>query len=187
MCGIFGIISTTSIERKDLKLLVKHSQQRGKDSSGLIFMKDHRYQIYRADHGIDKLLNKVKPYYSPIVLGHSRLITNGLSDNQPVARNDIFVLHNGIIVNDQEIWKELSVERKFQIDSEVIAGIALDHFKNNLPLNDLADVIMKKCKGVVSCAILVQSIGKIVLISNNGSLYVGSKMAPHILLPKNIL
>jgi glucosamine--fructose-6-phosphate aminotransferase (isomerizing) len=175
MCGIFGIIAPQKINRQDLKLLVKQSQQRGRDSSGLIFIKDDRYQIYRADYNIDKLLNRVKPYNSSIVLGHSRLITNGLSDNQPVVRDNIFVLHNGIIVNDEEIWKDLTIERKYQIDSEVIAGIALDHFKNGSSINDLADVIMKKCKGVVSCALVMPDMGKIMLISNNGSLYLGIK------------
>jgi glucosamine 6-phosphate synthetase-like amidotransferase/phosphosugar isomerase protein len=86
MCGIFGIISKEIIDKKDLKFLVKHSQQRGKDSSGLIFLKNDQYQVYRADYNIEKLLNQVKPYHSQIVLGHSRLITNGLSDNQPVIR-----------------------------------------------------------------------------------------------------
>ena len=58
MCGIFGIISQNKIDKKDLKLLVKHSQQRGKDSSGLIYLDNEHYQICRADHDIDKLLNK---------------------------------------------------------------------------------------------------------------------------------
>jgi len=175
MCGIFGIIAPEVINKKDLQLLAKHAQQRGKDSSGLIYLKNDHYQIYRADYDIDKLLNKVKPYKSPVVLGHSRLITNGLGDNQPVVREDVFVLHNGIIVNDEEIWKTLTVERKLQIDSEVIAGITLEHLKNGAPLNELADFIMKKCVGVVSCAVIIQNIGKLLLISNNGSLYFGLK------------
>ncbi len=175
MCGIFGIISSEVINKKDLKLLVQHSKQRGQDSSGLIFMKKNQYQIYRADFNIDRLLRKVKPYDSQIVLGHSRLITNGLSDNQPVIRDNVFVLHNGIIVNEEEIWKNLTVERKFQIDSEVIAAIALEHLKNGYPIETLADVILKKCKGVVSCAMLIQNLGKLILFSNNGSLYTGHK------------
>lgn len=176
MCGIFGVIADKIVSKKELKLLVKHSQQRGKDSSGLIFLKNDQFQIHRADYCIDELLKKTKPYNSSIVLGHSRLITNGLSDNQPVVRDGLFVLHNGIIVNEEEIWKGLSVERKFQIDSETIAGITLDHLKNGYALDDLADSMIKKCKGIVSCAIVIQSIGKLVLISNNGSLYVGTKM-----------
>jgi glutamine---fructose-6-phosphate transaminase (isomerizing) len=175
MCGIFGIIAPKVINKSELKLLVKHSQQRGKDSSGLIFLKDDQYQIFRSDYNIDKLLNKVKPYNSSIVLGHSRLITNGLSDNQPVIRDDIFVLHNGIIVNDEEIWKDLTVERKYQIDSEVLAGIAIEHLKNNRSIEELAGVIMNKCKGIVSCAMVIQNMGKMILMSNNGSLHTGSK------------
>lgn len=175
MCGIFGIISQTSIEKKELKLLVKHSQQRGKDSSGLIYLNNNQYQIYRADYNIDKLLNQLNPYGSSLVFGHSRLITNGLTDNQPVVREDVFVLHNGIIVNDDDVWKDLSIERKHQIDSEVIAAIAIEHLKNGLHINDLSNVIMKKCKGVISCALILQSAGKIILFSNNGSLYIGVK------------
>jgi len=175
MCGIFGIIAKNKVNKHDLKLLVKHSKQRGKDSSGLIHLQDNRYQISRADYNIDKLLNQIKPYNSSVVFGHSRLITNGLSDNQPVVRENIFVLHNGIIVNDDEIWENLTINRKHLIDSEVIIGIALEHFKNKGQLNDLSDVIFKKCKGIVSCALLIQDIGKIILISNNGSLYIGDK------------
>lgn len=175
MCGIFGIIAQKSIDKTDLKSLVKHSQRRGKDSSGLIFIKNNQYQICRADYNIDKLLNKIQPYNSSIVLGHSRLITNGLADNQPVVRDDIFVLHNGIIVNDKEIWEKLSVERKFKIDSEVIACIAIDHLNKGKDIAELAAVIMNSCRGMVSCALVIQNLGKMILISNNGSLYVGQK------------
>ena len=62
MCGIFGVISTSIVDKKKLSQLVKHSQQRGKDSSGLIFLNGSTYNINRADYDVDKLLNKVKPY-----------------------------------------------------------------------------------------------------------------------------
>ncbi|MGE0566592.1 MAG: glucosamine 6-phosphate synthetase [Bacteroidia bacterium] len=175
MCGIFGIISKNKIEKKELKSLVIHAQQRGKDSSGLIFLDDTRYAIHRADFSINKLLRNTKLYNSRVVFGHSRLITNGLSDNQPVIRDNIFLLHNGIIVNDNQIWNTLSVERKFQIDSEVIIGIALEHLQAGDSINNLAEEIFSKCKGIVSCALLLQDLGKLILISNNGSLYVGEK------------
>ena len=43
MCGIFGVIAQKAINTNDLKLLVKHSKQRGRDSSGLIFFENKRY------------------------------------------------------------------------------------------------------------------------------------------------
>lgn len=119
MCGIFGQISKTKINKKNLDKLVKHSEQRGIDSSGLVYLKDEQYKIARADYNIEKLLDKVKPYSFKIVLGHSRLITNGLGDNQPVVRDNICAIHNGIIVNEKEVWGKLTVKRKYQIDSKL--------------------------------------------------------------------
>lgn len=175
MCGIFGVIAKQKIDKADLKSLVKHSQQRGKDSSGLIFVNDNRFQIVRADYDINKLLNQVKPYNSSLILGHSRLITNGLSDNQPVVRENVFVLHNGIIVNEDEIWPNISLEKKLQIDSEIIAAIALDQLNTGKTYDELPEEIMKRCRGIVSCAMLLQDVGKLILFSNNGSLYTGEK------------
>jgi|GEM_PF-5057105 len=37
MCGIFGQISKKRINKENFKKLVKHSEQRGVDSSGLIY------------------------------------------------------------------------------------------------------------------------------------------------------
>lgn len=174
MCGIFGIITSEKIKKKDLILLVKHSQQRGKDSSGLIHFDNGQYQISRADYNIERLLGNVNPYKSKVVFGHSRLVTNGLGDNQPVVRNNVFVLHNGIVVNDEEIWTNLDENRNLKIDTEVIAAIATSHLSHGKALEELGPEIFKRCKGIVSCALIIQDLGKIVLLSNNGSLYQGS-------------
>ncbi|WP_419673839.1 hypothetical protein ACN2C0_02420 [Aliarcobacter butzleri] len=173
MCGIFGQISSSKINKDNFEKLVKHSEQRGVDSSGLIYYDNNRYKISRADYNIEKLLNKLKPYNSHIVLGHSRLITNGLGDNQPVIRDNICAIHNGIIVNEKEIWEKLTVQRKYQIDSEVIVAIAEEHLKNNGEVAELPNKILSLCRGVVACALLLPQYGKLLLFSNNGSLYVG--------------
>ena len=175
MCGIFGIISQDKVDQKDLMQLATHAEQRGKDSSGLLFINENQYQIRKADYTIEKLLKKSKFSNSNIALGHSRLITNGLGDNQPVVRNNAFLFHNGIIVNDDEIWKDLPLERKFKIDSEVILGLAINHLNTGGDLKNVSETIFTKCKGVVSCAVLFQDLGKLVVMSNNGSLYTGTK------------
>lgn len=173
MCGIFGQVSKYKIDKGNFNKLVKHSEQRGIDSSGLVYFKDEKYEIARADYNIGKLLNKIKPYDCKIVLGHSRLITNGLGDNQPVVRENICVIHNGIIVNEKEVWGKLSVERKYKIDSEVIVAIAEDHLKNNGDILEIPNKVLSLCRGVVACALVLPEYGKLLLFSNNGSLYVG--------------
>ena len=131
MCGIFGQVSSVKVNRKKLDMIVKHSEQRGVDSSGSIHYENAEYRIDRADYNIEKLLKKVQPYESRIVLGHSRLITNGLGDNQPVVRDNICVIHNGIIVNEEEVWDNISIKRRLKIDSETIVAIASEHLANN--------------------------------------------------------
>ena len=176
MCGIFGIItSSSSVDLHDLEMLVTQSRQRGRDSSGLIYSDDEKYSVVRADFDIKKLLHKVKLNNAPVVLGHSRLITNGLSDNQPVIRDNLAAIHNGIIVNDDEVWSKISSERKYKIDSEVIAGIAEDSIKNGLAIEEIPRKILQLCEGIVACALLLPRLGKLLLFSNNGSLYLGEK------------
>lgn len=175
MCGIFGIVSDKKINKRELEFLYKHSQQRGKDSSGISFYDNEKYIVYRADYPIINLVKNVKPYNCKVVMGHSRLITNGLSDNQPVVKDDIFVLHNGIIVNDEEVWSKISKKRELQIDTEVIVAIASECLDNNENLESIPERIFSLCKGVASCALSIPSKGKLILFSNNGSLYVGEK------------
>lgn len=173
MCGIFGIIGNSTINIDSLNLLASAAEQRGKDSSGLIVYDNNRYGVYKADFRISKLIPKINFRNINVALGHSRLITNGLLDNQPVIRDDIIVLHNGIIVNDNQLWQNTRLSRKFSVDTEILNVLAFDFLNSGEKIEGLADYILNKCIGVVSCAIILPKIGKLILISNNGSLYYG--------------
>lgn len=175
MCGIFGIISSSPIDENDLITLAKHAQQRGRDSSGLMSYLDGTYQIHRADYPVMTLLKKKSLNNTSLVLGHSRLITNGLADNQPVVRDDVIVFHNGIVVNDQSLWGTLKTPRILNVDTEVIAAIALDGLKENAPIQDIPQRVLSACEGVVACAMVLPRLRKLCLFSNNGSLYLGTK------------
>lgn len=175
MCGIFGIVSGLPIDMRDLESLARHAELRGRDSSGLITYRDGRYEVDRADYRIPRLLSEVRPTGSATVMGHSRLITNGLSDNQPVVYEDVCVLHNGIVVNADELWEKLDQPRKLEIDTEIIGAIAADHLARGGSIEQVPALVLEQCQGVVNCALLVPSSGKLCLFSNNGSLYVGRK------------
>lgn len=175
MCGIFGVIAKQKYNDNDLRTLVHHSRQRGRDSSGILVYVNSEYSIFKSDKDIKKLVSQYDLSHSNVVLGHSRLITNGLSDNQPVVRDGMVLIHNGIIVNEEEIWQNIEVERKFEIDSEAILGVAIEYFRSNFSLDGLTEKILSLCKGTISCALVIPKLGKVLLISNNGSLYYGLK------------
>ncbi|MFO1389027.1 hypothetical protein [Cellvibrio sp.] len=173
MCGIFGYLSENRVEKNVLDTLVRYSQQRGRDSSGLISYDGSAYHVDRADFDIERLLKRVRPYNAKLVVGHSRLVTNGMADNQPVVRDDICVIHNGIVVNDAEIWQKIGMEKQLEIDTEVIGAIVEKHLSEGGDITNLDRAILSLCKGVVACALTLPKLGKILLFSNNGSLYLG--------------
>ena len=175
MCGIFGLISKSSVDHRDINSLARYARQRGRDSSGLLYKDSDGYVATRSNRDILNLLSKNRRLNTTFVMGHSRLITNGLSDNQPVVRDQLCLIHNGIIVNAEEVWEETQQQRFLQIDSEAIIGAALQHFSNGGSIDRLATHILSTCKGTISCALALPSQGKLLLFSNNGSLFYGTR------------
>src|ERR1051325_5230608 len=173
MCGIFGIVSSGSFDKQGLRELATHAQQRGKDSSGLLVLDAGACHVYRADYRITRLLRELQPKSGSLVMGHSRLITNGTQDNQPVVREGICVLHNGIIVNEDAAWKKAARPRELRVDTEVIAAIVATGLEKGLSLAEAASEVLHTCVGVVACALTVSSRGELCLFSNNRSLYLG--------------
>ncbi len=175
MCGIFGIISSSAADPKELQHLGGCAEQRGKDSSGLLVHGTDGYRVFRANSPIMDLLNSVDLGNPAFVMGHSRLITNGLADNQPVYRDGICVIHNGIVVNDEAIWPMIGKDRQLIVDTEVIAAIAADVLDSGGSVEDIPGRVLELCEGTVATAVAIPRLGKLCLFSNNGSLHLGVK------------
>ena len=104
MCGIFGIIGQSHNNLAYIKSLSRHAKRRGQDSSGIMMFQDE-YSVQRADFDISKLTKDLRIKNPEIFLGIGRLITNDNQAKQPFLSDDICVFHNGIIVNDNEVFE----------------------------------------------------------------------------------
>ena len=149
MCGIFGVITKEESNyrnkflKKSLKTLAKLSETRGKDSSGLCSLnhKENSFDIIKGPIPANQLLkrSKVKDTLDNVfskendnklklAFGHARLVTNGTqledANNQPVIKDEIICIHNGIVVNVDELWeKHPSLTRNNEIDTEVLPSL----------------------------------------------------------------
>ena len=175
MCGIFGAFTIGSINKSHIKKLAIQSEQRGKDSSGLCFIHNSNFKVIKADFRLKKLLKRPLFKSTSLIAGHSRLVTDGMYDNQPVVTENVVVLHNGIIVNHDQLWPKINRSRELEIDTEIINALAEECIENNIKIDNIPDSILSKCKGVVSAAIFLPKKGKLILVSNNGSLYTSMK------------
>ena len=198
MCGIFGFQTTLQniTKAKTLtKILLKISQERGREASGFslkthsinrIFKKPvNGEKLYKLDHfhNIFKNLKSSDDKKDTLlsVIGQCRLTTNGRayidSFNQPVFDNQISLVHNGIILNINDLIK-LYLKNNFkndeiasESDSFLLCKL-INHFfsKNNNHLQNF-NKISSKIKGSYSIAFQDVSNENIYLTSNNGSLY----------------
>lgn len=175
MCGIFGAVTPDGIDERAIRVLVKHAKQRGRDSSGIVMHRNSEYHAYRADFEIDKLLRRVPISRAGLLFGHSRLITNGTSDNQPVLRDGVVVVHNGIVVNHEKLWNDTPASRGLSIDTEIIPAIIASELAAGKTADQAANKVLEVAEGVVACAALVPERGELILFSNNGSLYAGER------------
>ena len=195
MCGIFGVIATGKSEVK-LKYLtngvikaILESERRGKDSSGILSI-TKREVIVAKSPGRAKFLVKsdlfkqvvqsaeesFKGKESFVVFGHTRMATHGSAenneDNQPVLKDQQIVLHNGIIINCEEIFAEdSSLERKYEVDTEAFIALISKYSKNGLSECDAIKKAFIKCKGANTFVYFTQKSQYVNLVTSNGSLY----------------
>jgi len=180
MCGIFGIISPSektiehSLSKEDFHFLLKHSERRGKDSSGYVIVEDGNFSVIKRDIQLTSVLKFSDAKFSTICFGHSRLITNGLKDNQPVVIDNNILVHNGIIVNDQDVFDTISKNRVLQIDSEAILGVFQESRDKGHTILESVEKVLDLCKGTISAVLFSKKDNSIVMFSNNGSLYKGN-------------
>lgn len=151
---------------------MRQAEHRGKDASGLVFERRGRYALSRADLPIRSLSLKERPWTSKVVLGHSRLVTDGMHENQPVMIGDVVVFHNGIVTNADQIWPTLEIERTMSIDTEVIAALIVEELSRSANLSGACRRVLSECSGICNCVVFIPKTGEIALLSNNGSLFV---------------
>jgi hypothetical protein len=209
MCGIFGFATDGQREipagilksaANDLFLL---SESRGKEAAGIAvrydgllhvckepvkasrFIRGEKYRemfdaIIRADSsgGRERLRRAMA------VIGHSRLVTDGSRtsphNNHPLVKEGLACVHNGIVVNAEELWRRLPfLQRNFEVDTEILLSLLRFHYGKNHSWTESARETFQSIQGASSVAILFQDVAGLLLATNNGSLYTGESRSGH--------
>lgn len=197
MCGIFGLIVKEKATVKDnfikncLESIAHYSIARGKDSSGIVFKNDKtkEFNLVKGDLPIYSLLKSTtyKSYLKDALalynngsafqaIGHSRLVTNGSQlhevNNQPVIKNGIICIHNGIVVNANKLWDlNPQLNREYEIDTEILPSLIRNSLNKNISLNLAVSKALNDIEGTVSSALFFEDRHDFVLTTNFGSLY----------------
>lgn len=189
MCGIFGLASgkqsklseVTAKEIIDRLFLL--SESRGKESSGVAVMDEGGILVYKHAKRAARLVGcgeyrrlMGRAAARRTVIGHARLVTNGAmednNNNQPVIKDGIVGVHNGIVVNDGELWRAFpGLRRKSAVDTEILFGLVRHFLDAGSALADSVRETFRLIKGSASIAAIFNDIDCLLLATNTGSLY----------------
>jgi len=188
MCGIFGfhINKTSKIDWRSLLLdLYKLSEFRGKEASGIAIRHQGKLQVLRHDKPASDLVRSKQfrdllagvnlKIDDLVVIGHTRLVTNGarslITNNQPAVHNGIVVIHNGIICNYKSIWLDtLKQEPNSELDTDVIPAF-LSHELQSQTFEKALTALYQIIEGDASICCLFENRNVLSLATNTGSLY----------------
>ena len=145
MCGIAGY-SLSSASRVDQTLaaqtLLAAIAERGSDAVGYAYRRrDGRVAVHKQRTGASELLDAVRiPDDAAQALLHVRDYTKGhpslAANNHPIRHGPVVGIHNGIVVNDEEIFADHGFERAepgMTVDSEAIFALVEEAGPVNAP------------------------------------------------------
>lgn len=145
MCAICGYYCFSELkpEKSVLKELLINSQTRGKDATGIGYIKDGSLVIKKQAIPASEFVSCLDETELPgIMIMHCRQATQGRPDeqanNHPIfTKSGLALVHNGIVLNDRELFEQHNLERDGQVDSEIIAKLVEKEGRfNNLKMLD---------------------------------------------------
>lgn len=148
MCGIAGIYLRDPSFEVDMdeitSTLLAEIEERGQHATGVVAIGDEgeiEWQKASCDATTFNRYRRIIPNSARVVLGHTRWATQGLpafmENNHPIKRGPFYIIHNGHVSNDSELFKKADRSRFGDVDSEAIAA----HLSYMGDLSKLAEVM----------------------------------------------
>lgn len=210
MCGIFGLAVSKNLDcrKEEIEFLIRKlyilSESRGKEAAGIAVKNGDTICVLKKAVSASQFLDlsdfkeiiaknledlSSKDYIgsrSLAVIGHTRLVTTGAQqsneNNQPVIKDDAVGIHNGIIINDNELWNRFSeIKRQYDVDTEVIIAMVQMHNRNCSLSHSIAKTYAS-LEGTASIGLLFKDNDQLALATNNGSLYMCTNEANDLLM-----
>ncbi len=178
MCGIVGYIG----EKKAQQILLsglKRLEYRGYDSAGVVTVSEKgKASLLREKGKVAELEKGIAAHKTDdmVGIGHTRWATHGAPSKRnahPHAVGDIFLVHNGIIENYQDLKAELikyDYDFKSETDTEVLTAlIEYIYKKENTSLISAVSQALKMVVGAYGIAVLSLKNPEEIVVARKGS------------------
>ena len=184
MCGIVGIVESkgNNVVNDTIDSL-QQLEYRGYDSAGITIINNKKFRTTKSVGKIKNLKGKIKDdFVSNIAIAHTRWATHGVVNEANAhphtsCRDDITIVHNGIIENYNSLKSGLSKEKytfNSETDSEVIGNLISYNLQSNKNMFESFIKSIKELEGSYAiAAIHNEEPDKIFVAKNNSPLVIG--------------
>ncbi len=182
MCGIVGYIGSKEAQ----PILVgglKRLEYRGYDSAGVVTLNESgKATLLRTKGKVAELEAKVGSHMvaDSVGIGHTRWATHGEPSKRnahPHAVGDIYLVHNGIIENYQDLKAALTKQDyifKSDTDTEVLTALIDSFYKQSETLIEAVSGALQLVVGAYGIAVMsVKNPGEIIVARKGSPLIVG--------------
>ena len=179
MCGIVGVASEGQVTEKLINGLLRQ-EYRGYDSSGIaVFGKDsNQVQVVKRAGKVSELQNAINTglLTGNTGIAHTRWATHGIPTEANAhphhSREEVFIVHNGIIENHQELRTTLlalGYEFKSETDTEVIAHLIHAKRETTNTLVEAVKLAVKDIEGAYAIGAIHIKEPQVVVAARKGS------------------
>ncbi len=177
MCGIVGYIGSKQAQQVLVSGL-KRLEYRGYDSAGVVTMNSKGVATLLREKGkVSELEKRVatRSTSDQVGIGHTRWATHGAPSKRnahPHNVGDIYLVHNGIIENYQDLKAELAkhdYDFKSDTDSEVLAALIDYLYRDATSLLDAVSGALKMVVGAYGIAVLSVKNPEEIVVARKGS------------------
>lgn len=178
MCGIIGYVGHQKAKPILMEGL-KRLEYRGYDSAGLAVLGNKKIKSVRAVGKVAELEKKIagSDLEGTIGIAHTRWATHGkpsVANSHPHTdcKNEIFVVHNGIIENYLELKNNLLKKGhkfKSETDTEVIAHLIEDERKKTGDLFEAVQKALFQLMGAYGIAVISKNDPNMIVVAKKGS------------------
>jgi glucosamine--fructose-6-phosphate aminotransferase (isomerizing) len=164
MCGIFGCILQKNEAAPTIHSGLKMLEYRGYDSVGIATIENGKLTIKKDSGKIDEVheAHDLDDLPGRLGIGHTRWATHGApyqvnAHPHTDCKNEIAVVHNGIIENFAELKTELEEfghKLRSKTDTEIIAHLIEENLKKGVTFVDAVRETVKRLDGSYAIAVI---------------------------------
>lgn len=177
MCGIVGYLGNKNAQNYLVSGL-KRLEYRGYDSAGVVTLSAQaKPTLLRAKGKVAELEEKIKTHETAdtVGIGHTRWATHGEPSKRnahPHAAGDVYLVHNGIIENYQELKAALvsqDYDFKSDTDSEVLTALIDSLYRDSSSLLEAVSGALKLVVGAYGIAVVSLRNPDEIVVARKGS------------------